>query len=93
MATTVESRAARKEPSQMLDMTRRSWRVVGSGARGVSVSVSASESESESEVLGGEPLGVRLRSRVPLSVGLERRGEFSVGMVVGDMVGRAVEVV
>ena len=91
MATTVESRAARKEPSQMLDMTRRSWRVVGSGARGVSVS--ASESESESEVLGGEPLGVRWRSRVPLSVGLERRGEFSVGMVVGDMVGRAVEVV
>ena len=91
MATTVESRAARKEPSQMLDMTRKSWRVVGSGAMGVAAS--ESESESESEVLGGEPLGVRLRSRVPLSVGLERRGEFSVGMVVGDMVGRGVEIV
>ena len=34
VATTVESRAARKVPSQMLDITRRSLAVVGSEGRG-----------------------------------------------------------
>ena len=35
VATTVESRAARKVPSQMLDITRRSLPVVGSEGRGM----------------------------------------------------------
>ena len=39
VATTVESRAARKVPSQMLDITRRSLAVVGSGGSGTDVAV------------------------------------------------------
>ena len=66
VATTVESRAARKVPSQMLDITRRILAVLGSEARGTEGS---EESGWRVSVASTSALGLPLLSSGLVSVG------------------------
>lgn len=99
VAMTVESRAARKEPSQAPDMTRRSCWVEGSGGRGSEGLEGSSSSSCELRTGSGVEVGCSssggwvglpclLVRRGDCSVGSWEGGEVETGMMMKKYIGR-----